>query len=529
MRPAVRFGLRVIGIGVAYGGLNLLASEVPVFPGVSMVYPASAVGVAVALRWRYETALAVFVATALTPWSHDNPFWIMLLYALGNSVEAVLPALILRPRRAASDLVALARLGLWACLVNTLANVVIARGPKVLAGLKPLDVASLDAAMAWWTADAVAVAIFALPLLLWLRPDLFFTDRRMVDWGFLRRRGLVTTAVLLTAAVSVAIYAHDAFIGGTFNWPVLLYLMPLSLLLLEGGLPGAAVGNAMAALGYLVTLGFEARTAGFNPLTNPEQVIVVYGNLAVLFFFAVVAGTIRTRNLELLRRLQQRWQRLKESFETTVTALAAAVEAKDATTEEHVARVSLLTTELARELGLDEVQTDLVRYAAILHDVGKIGVPAEILNKPGPLTPEEHEVMERHLDIGARILRRTGMLEETVPMVQYHEERWDGRTDGPYPARYGLRGEAIPLGARIIAVADAFDAMTSDRPYRRAMPVDDALAELRREAGRQFDPEVVRSFLRVLRRRGLTAGDSSGWVVAANRSDAAGEAPPDGV
>ena len=148
---------------------------------------------------------------------------------------------------------------------------------------------------------------------------------------------------------------------------------------------------------------------------------------------------------------------------------------------------------VGRALGMDEPALQDLRLAAVFHDIGKIAVPESILNKPGPLTPGERAIMERHTVVGEQILAPVEFLAGVRPLVRHEHERWDG---AGYPD--GLAGEAIPLGSRIILACDALHAMTSDRPYRDALPVGEAMAELRRHAGTQFDPCVVDALLRVL-------------------------------
>lgn len=176
----------------------------------------------------------------------------------------------------------------------------------------------------------------------------------------------------------------------------------------------------------------------------------------------------------------------------TITALAAAVEAKDPYTYGHSGQVTDLTLAIAAEMDLDEDETELLRKAALLHDIGKIGVDGAILNKTGPLDEAEFREIKHHPEIAANILASLDFLEDIVPLVLHHHERWDGKG---YPA--GIAGTDIPLGARIICVADSYDAMTSDRTYRLGMPRAKALAELARNAGTQFDPDVVAAYLRV--------------------------------
>ena len=186
-------------------------------------------------------------------------------------------------------------------------------------------------------------------------------------------------------------------------------------------------------------------------------------------------------------------------------SLAKAVDARDAYTGSHSERVGEIAARIARRLGIDEPQVELTRLAASLHDLGKLAIPEEILRKPAALNETERLVLERHPQIGYRMLESLGV-DPIADWVLHHHERWDG---SGYPN--GLAGDEIPLGARIIFVADAFDAMTSQRVYRQPLSKHEALAELRRCAGTQFDPEIVRAFSRELassRRRRRVRGET---------------------
>jgi GAF domain-containing protein len=173
-------------------------------------------------------------------------------------------------------------------------------------------------------------------------------------------------------------------------------------------------------------------------------------------------------------------------------SLTSAVDAKDAYTCGHSERVALLSRLLAGEVGLSEPLIERIYMAGLLHDVGKIGVPENVLQKTGKLTDEEFKQMKRHPEIGARILRDIKQVADILPGVLHHHERYDGRG---YPT--GLAGKDIPLMGRLICVADCFDAMTSNRTYRKALPLEVALTEMRRCAGTQFDPELIDAFLRI--------------------------------
>jgi HD-GYP domain-containing protein (c-di-GMP phosphodiesterase class II) len=179
-------------------------------------------------------------------------------------------------------------------------------------------------------------------------------------------------------------------------------------------------------------------------------------------------------------------------FMGTLQALTAAIDAKDRYTRGHSERVSHVSTQIARAIGLSAEDVETIRIAGLVHDVGKIGVPEAVLCKQGRLTDPEFDAIKRHPQIGYGILQDIRPLKGVLPGVLHHHERWDGKG---YPS--GLSGESIPLQARIIAIADTFDAMSSTRSYRPAMPRDKVLAELQRCAGTQFDPALIPAFMRL--------------------------------
>ena len=186
------------------------------------------------------------------------------------------------------------------------------------------------------------------------------------------------------------------------------------------------------------------------------------------------------------------FESLEEIYIEVITAMASAIDARDAYTHGHSTRVTEYAVAVAEEMDMSAAEVDIIRNASILHDVGKIGIKEDILKKPGRLTEEERREMEYHPFIGTKILQSVKLLEPVMPLVYHHHERFDGTG---YPD--GLRGEEIPQGARIISIADAFESMTSDRPYRKALPLEEAMAELRYGSGRQFDPRVVEVFMKL--------------------------------
>jgi putative nucleotidyltransferase with HDIG domain len=241
--------------------------------------------------------------------------------------------------------------------------------------------------------------------------------------------------------------------------------------------------------------GFVTRNIIAVPLVARGEIIGV-----VEVLNRMGGGTFTQKDLSLLQALAhqsavaiqnaQLFQDVQESFLATVKALAQAVDAKDSYTAGHSSRVTLYATVIAEELGLDEEQIRRVRLAGLLHDVGKIGIRDSVLGKPGQLTDEEFAIMKSHPSVGGNILKPVAQLADIIPGVVSHHERYDGKG---YPQ--GLRGEDIPLLGRIIGVADAFDAMTSDRVYRPRLSDEVALGELKKHSGTQFDSRVVKAFL----------------------------------
>ncbi|MBM3460197.1 MAG: diguanylate cyclase, partial [Armatimonadetes bacterium] len=186
-------------------------------------------------------------------------------------------------------------------------------------------------------------------------------------------------------------------------------------------------------------------------------------------------------------------EELKELNSSIIASLARAIDAKDRYTRSHINRVQTYAVGLAEAAGLDGAELEAVRTGALVHDVGKLGVPERILGKPGKLTPEEFRRIQDHVTIGAEILSPVPFPYPVIPIVLTHHERWDGLG---YPQ--GLRAEDIPIGGRIMAIADVFDALTSNRPYRTAMPIEEALRALEEDAGRRFDPNLVATFRQIL-------------------------------
>jgi len=222
-------------------------------------------------------------------------------------------------------------------------------------------------------------------------------------------------------------------------------------------------------------------SASYNQ-SDLELTSVLCGQATIAIENAKLFGLIETKNRE-----------LEDFYFETVNALAQAIEVKDVYTGGHGDRLVDFAISIAKRLNVSDEERIWLKYAAALHDIGKIGVKEAILTKPGKLTPEEYEEMKTHPAKGAEILKEVKFLAPVVPIVYHHQERYDGKG---YPT--GLSGQQIPIGSRIVAVLDAFDAMTTNRPYRKGLPTEVAIDELRRHSGVQFDPQVVEAFIQAI-------------------------------
>ena len=310
---------------------------------------------------------------------------------------------------------------------------------------------------------------------------------RPIQWLF----NLANLALSITAAEMVFHSRLVATIG--FRWPLLM----------------AAAATTYFAFNTISVSGIIAMTEGRNPVHVWKECYLwafpyyllgaliacgvslvnrLLGWQVALLVFPIVYWIYRSYQTYLSRLDAQKKhaEEIAALHLRTIEALSLAIEAKDHTTHDHLRRVQVYAVEIAKDLGLDEAMLNAVRAASMLHDIGKLAVPENILSKPGRLTPEEFEKMKIHPIVGSEILDRVEFPYPVVPIVRSHHEKWDGTG---YPD--GLKREAIPIGARILSAVDCFDALASERPYRRALSPEEAMTTLSAEKGRSFDPRVV--------------------------------------
>jgi diguanylate cyclase (GGDEF)-like protein/putative nucleotidyltransferase with HDIG domain len=303
----------------------------------------------------------------------------------------------------------------------------------------------------------------------------------VLPWGEVPAKWFVPVVFGGIAMLTVGVFAT----GGTQSHLSVLYLVIVvfTASMLEFQTSVAVLVTAILAAALpLAIRGWDSYYARSVVLLAASMVICAY-------IPALVRKALRAEN----QLAEQRREELERSYLSTVAALAAALDAKDRHTEAHSRETAALAKAVGRRLGLEADALRFLEYGALLHDIGKIGVPGYILNKPGPLDAEETAIMREHPVIGERIVASVPFLARIRPIVRAEHERWDG---AGYPDR--LSGEGIPIEARIVHACDAFQAMASDRPYRRARPREWITEEIRAQAGRQFDPQVAQALLEVI-------------------------------
>ncbi len=384
---------------------------------------------------------------------------------------------------------------------------VLFAGLAIVAGRFPVKVASVFAAISIADTFFIALALMfgPAPATIAVAVDSF-----LISW---RRKQPWKRIVFNTAAPAVSMWAgaqayflmarvpplahHDVLIG-----PLILPLLTLTVIYFafNSGLVATAIGLESRQSPVEVwrrhfqwlSIGYVASASlAFCLILLIQQIgflaAVVILPLLTVFHLTLKASFGRVEDAN--RHVAQ----VDRLYLSAVETLAMAIDAKDDVTHSHVVRVQAYAIGLARALGMtDELELKAIEAAALLHDTGKLAVPEHILNKPGKLTTAEFEKMKRHVDVGADILSLVQFPYPVVPIVQCHHEAWDG---SGYPR--GLAGEAIPIGARILSVADCFDALTSDRPYRKRMTETAALDILRERSGSMYDPHVVTTFIEI--------------------------------
>lgn len=322
-----------------------------------------------------------------------------------------------------------------------------------------------------------------------------------VIWEIFKKRGnwyktLFNAAQYsLSSGLAGVVYISSGGVVGTQN--IINYLLPAALCALTYCFINLFLVTCVISLdsGMQITKVYRINIKDIIPSYLAEApmgfiMAIIYVHIGILgillFFFPLL----------LARQSFELYTRMRKIYLDTIRTLAATIDAKDPYTHGHSERVSQLAVQLARKLDFAETEIEYLEYAAILHDIGKIGIEDRILGKKDRLTDEEYDKIKEHPVIGASIIGSIEFLQKCSQTVLHHHERYNG---GGYP--HGLKGEEIPRTARLLAVVDAYDAMNSDRPYRKKLSENDILEEIERESGKQFDPAIARTFISLIKEK----------------------------
>jgi putative nucleotidyltransferase with HDIG domain len=311
--------------------------------------------------------------------------------------------------------------------------------------------------------------------------------RRKSGWAKLAfNTGQLTMTAMAPGLLFIVLGGHP-LVDASGQWYVAL---------VAAGSVGTLVNLGLGGLGVSFLYGEPVGRiwSGTMSWMLPSQVVLGFVGLAIGEVLSVVGApgfALFIVPLIVARQTYQQSVRLREAYADTISSLVAALEAKDLYTKGHSVRVAQYAVVIAESMEIPPDRVRRIEYAALLHDIGKVGVSRRVLAKESRLTEDEYEEIKRHPRMGAHIVADVPYLADLVPFIEHHHERMDGHGYGD-----GVAGDAIPFEARILAVADSYDAMTSVRPYRAAMSHEDALEELYRGSGTQFDPEVVLAFVR---------------------------------
>jgi HD superfamily phosphodiesterase len=494
IRGWLRRGAPALAAMVVWAVLSRMGALFEAQPGFAFFFPAAAVTVAAAAWLGWLGAAAVVAANFILPWGAASTVWRQALFALPTALWAA--AVVVSARRAGPTAVRLRRFLTFGVAGGSVLAAVT--GALALTWLQPEWTwgALSRLAFLWWVSDVTPALALGVPALVALAPAVLVDTEDLAAWVEWRSRtGEVWRAAALVAGGFLALVSLAYVLGAEVHWFTVLLLPGVVTAAVGGGVAAGLAANGVVSSLYLAYVVVTLTHAGADPVVVLAS---TYANLCLFVAFALIAGVLSGRNRALVEHVRRQGEVLTRGLEETVEALAAAMQARVGADSEHTERVTRLAVEVGREMGMSAGELAVLRRAAVLHDVGTIGVPEEILNKAAALEADERALLDRHVELGVAILERVEFLHPVLAHIKYRQERWDGDRGGPRPGRYGLRGEEIPLGARIIAAVEAFDAVAHERPHRRAQGRNAAIAELWRCSGSQFDPSVVATLTRIV-------------------------------
>lgn len=501
-------GLAFLSLLIGWALFNRLSSLFEFIPGVSFFFPPAAVTVIGAAALGPWAALAVWLGNFLTPWGAARGPFYTALFGLPEVAFCLLVAAALQ-RAEAKARGRLAHVVVFGIGLGVLASAFLGEVFLVVAAPPGFGEFTERAALgffAWWFSDLAAAATLGMAGIVLVKPQAVLTFE---EQGFFRRwwhqqnfLRIFVGAVLVAGAVFTLATVTKA----KPHWFALFFAPVLASAAFRGGTGAALVTNGWVS-GLYLALVVALDSSRLEAVT--AELASVYGQLLLFTLMAWLLGWQSAANRTLIRQVEQQSQDLAVILDEVAKLLARTVEAKEPGSQGHSERVATLAKMVGKAMGLSQEEQKTLSLAALLHDVGKIPVSEALLNQAVELEPGSKRLLRRELRRNLETLKQVEVLRPILAVVEAAGERYDGQGSGEFVGLRGLAGERIPLAARIIAPVCAYDVMTHPKPWRVAFTREEAVAELWRCSGRQFDPTVVQALTEILR---------EGWDVEAERS-----------
>jgi len=496
LRNGRQIGTALVLAGIYFAAAKLGLKLAYYHPSATPVWPPTGIALASLLLLGYGAWPGIFLGAFLANLTNAGTAWTSLGIATGNTLEGLVGAYLVNRYANGSNAFHrpqdIFRLAIFSAVVSTVVSATIGPTSLALGGFAAwADYRQIW--LTWWLGDAAGALTVAPLIVLWSKnPWLRWNRQETLERAFFLVTLLAVCGIVFGSVFPFAYLTVPFLVWAAFRFHERETATVIALL------AGSAVWGTVQRLGPFVgataneSLLLMQAFMGIMTLVALPLSSVVAERAAAIRRIRHLHLQVEAQNALLEERVRERTRELEEAHVEMLDRLAVAAEFRDDATGQHIKRVGQMSSVLAQDLGLPPEQVELIRRAAPLHDVGKIGIPDYILLKPGRLTPEEFDVIKTHATIGARILSggRFPLLRLAEEIALTHHERWDGTG---YP--HGLKGEAIPLSGRIVALADAFDALTAPRSYRKTRSVEEAVWTIQRAAGTQFDPKVVDAFM----------------------------------
>lgn len=503
----LRGGLAFLGLLIAWALLNRLSSLFEFLPGVTFFYPpaaATVIGGAALGPW---AALAVWLGNFLFPWGAARGPFFAALFGLPEVAFCLLTVVALeraeaKPRGRLSHVVVLGIvLGSFVSAAFGSLLLLTAAPP----GFAVSTEKALLGFFAWWFSDLAAAVTLGLAGVVFLRPQVVLLPEEQGFYKLWWKQGSLPKVFFLAVLVAGAVFTLAQMTGAKPHWLALFFAPVLAMAAFGGGTGAALVTNGWVAALYL---GLVVSIDSSRVEAVTAELASVYGQLLLLTLAAWLFGWQSALNRTLIRQVEQRSRDLEVVLDEVAKLLARSVESKEPGSQGHSERVATLAQLLGKAMGLSQEDLRTLRLAALLHDIGKMRVSEVLLNQAVELEPESKRQLRRELRQNLEGLKQVELLRPILTVVEATRRRFDGQVSGEFLALQDLAGEKLPLASRIIAAVCAYDVMIHPKPWRKAFSREEAVAELWRSSGGQFDPDVVQALTELLR---------EGWDVEAER------------